>query len=189
MKRQIFTPRAYQPLATGHMLNTRRCALFAGMGMGKTVSTLNALNALYLSGEESQPTLVLGPLRVARSVWSDEAAKWDHLSGIEISPIVGTQKERKAALQRDVPIYTTNYENLPWLVESLGVNWRFSTVVADESRKLKSFRSRQGGVRSAALRSLAHTKIRRWLNLTGRPASKGLEDLWGQMWFIDQGDR
>lgn len=199
--RRSFTPREYQPLAIDHILDTPRCALWAGMGLGKTVSTLTALDSLYLTCE-SKPTLVLAPLRVARSTWADEVKKWDHLSGLEVSPIVGTEKERLAALRRDCPVYTTNYENLVWLTEYWGDRWPYGIVVADEATKLKSVRLSfqtsskgkeflrgQGGKRARALGQIAHSHTHRFIELTGTPSPNGLKDLWGQAWFLDGGRR
>jgi SNF2 family DNA or RNA helicase len=187
MTRRAFTPRPYQHEMIAHMLDTPRCALWAGMGLGKTVSTLSALDALSMV--ESAPTLVLAPLRVAATTWPDEVAKWDHLSGLSVVPIIGTPGEREAALRRDAAVYTTNYENVPWLVEHFGAKWPFRTIVADESTRLKSFRLKQGGRRAQALARVAHTKASRFIELTGTPSPNGLQDLWGQAWFLDRGER
>ena len=93
-----FTPRPYQHAMLSHALDVPRCALWAGMGLGKSVATLTALDALELT--EPGPALVLAPLRVARSTWPDEAAKWSHLRNVEVSPVVGTPEARKAALDK-----------------------------------------------------------------------------------------
>ena len=188
MTRRPYTPRPYGKLMTDHALDVPRCALWADMGLGKTVCTYTALDALFLAGD-SAPALVLAPLLVARDTWPDEARKWDHLRHIDVMPIVGTEAERLAALKYDASVFTINYENLPWLVNHLGDRWPFRTVVADESRRLKSFRLRQGGKRTAALGKVAHTKVKRMIQLTGAPAPNGLDDLWGQLWFIDGGQR
>lgn len=184
-----FTPRPYQVIGRDFLLEHKRCALWAGMGMGKTSTTLSALDLLYLSGYESRPTLVLAPLRVARSTWPDEVTKWDDLRHIEVSPIVGTLKEREAALRKDVSVFTTNYEQLPWLVERFGERWPFGTVVSDESTKLKGFRLQQGSKRARALGQVAHAHVDRFIQLTGTPSPNGLIDLWGQAWFLDKGQR
>lgn len=172
-----------------HMSANPRCALWAKPGMGKTLLALTHLDILHRVWGESAPTLVLAPLRVARDGWPTEVKKWKHLRGLEVVPVVGSATERRAALRRDAQVYTTNYEQLPWLVEELGDQWPFRTVVADESTKLKGFRLRQGTMRAQALAKVAHTKVERWVNLTGTPASNGLEDLWGQTWFLDAGRR
>jgi len=185
--RKDFTPRAYQGLIIDHILNTPRCAVWAGMGTGKTAATLTALEILQMV--EDGPVLVVAPLRVASSTWPDEVLKWKHLQATNISVITGTEKERVAAVKRPAHIYTTNYEQLVWLVSYWGDKWPYATVVLDESTKVKSFRLRQGGKRAQALGSIAHTRIKRIIELTGTPASNGLKDLWGQAWFIDAGNR
>jgi hypothetical protein len=159
---QLFTPRPYQTMIRDHILDVPRCAIWAGMGMGKTTSTLNALDGIALV--DDSPVLVLAPKRVALSTWPDEARKWEHLRGLSIMPVVGSEAERKAALRMDAQIYTTNYENIEWLVAHWGERWPYRTVVADESTKLKSLRlsvrtsktgkeflAGQGGVRAKAL--------------------------------------
>lgn len=187
MSRQAFTPREYQHAIIDHVLNLQRGAVWAGMGMGKSVSTLTALDILEIT--EPGPALVLAPLRVAASTWPDEAKKWAHLTNVEVSAVVGTPEERRAALRRPATIYATNYDNLPWLVEQLGDKWPFRKVVADESTKLKSFRLQQGGKRAHALGRVAHCKVDRFIELTGTPSPNGLQDLWGQAWFLDKGVR
>lgn len=187
MSRKEFTPRRYQNLIINHELDLPRCGVWAGMGTGKTVSTLTSLDILELI--EPGPTLILAPLRVAASTWPDEAQKWKHLRNIEVSAVVGNVAERRAALRKPANIFTTNYEQLPWLVEELGDKWPFSKVVADESTKLKSFRLRQGSVRARALGKVAHRHVKRFIQLTGTPSPNGLIDLWGQAWFLDKGIR
>jgi hypothetical protein len=187
---KTFTPRPYQNLIINHLLDIKRSNVWAGMGMGKTAATLTALENLYLSGSETKPTLVLAPLRVAQSTWPDEALKWNHLRNIEVQPVIGTAKARMAALKNThASVFTVNYDNLVWLVDILGDSWPFGTIIADESTRLKSFRLRKGGKRTAALAKIAHKSVHRWVNLTGTPSPNGLMDLWGQAWFVDQGER
>lgn len=178
----------YQQIIKRFIVNNKRCAVFCFMGAGKTISTLTALEDVALI-EDVYPALILAPLRVAQSTWPNEVRKWPHTRHLRVSPIVGTAQERILALRRHADIYTINYENLPWLVELMGESWKFKTVVADESTRLKNFRTRQGGMRSKALGTIAFTKINRFIELTGTPAPNGLADLWGQMWFVDAGVR
>jgi SNF2 family DNA or RNA helicase len=185
--RQDFTPREYQGAIIEHALDIQRAGIWAGMGMGKTVSTLTALDVLELV--EPGPALVVAPLRVASSTWPDEAKKWRHLRNIEVSAVVGTPDERRAALRRPASVYTTNYEQLPWLVEHYGDKWPFRKIVADESTKLKGFRLSQGTQRARALGKVAHKHASRFIELTGTPSPNGLQDLWGQAWFLDAGVR
>jgi SNF2 family DNA or RNA helicase len=184
----IFKPRPYGQLITDHILDTERAAVWAGMGMGKTVSTLNALDTWQML--DSRPVLVVAPLRVAATTWPDEAKKWKHLNHLHVLPIIGSERSRVSALRQDANIYTVNFEQLPWLVEQYEKRpWPFRTVVVDESTKLKGFRLRQGTQRAKALARVAHTQCDRFVELTGTPSPNGLQDLWGQAWFLDKGHR
>jgi len=174
------------------------------MGLGKTLTTLTTLATAYLSGEETKPTLVLAPKRVARNTWPDEIEKWEHLRGLEASVVLGTPEERIKALRNtNANVFTTNYENVPWLVDQFkGKPWPFARCVADESTRLKGFRGGfrvhpktgrtyyqgAGGERSRALGSVAH-HVTNFYELTGTPSPNGLQDLWGQLWFLDAGKR
>jgi SNF2 family DNA or RNA helicase len=206
MTRRKFAPHPYQGLIIDHQSELERGNTWAGMGLGKTVSSLTVLESLYHFGFETEPTLVIAPYRVAQSTWPDEVEKWDHLSGLEVVPVLGDASRRAMQLRRDAPIFTINYENLPWLIDWFKHNprpWPFGTVIADESTKLKSTRisqqkSKKGteflrkgksGVRGQALAEVAHKKVHRWVNLSGLPAPNGLKDLWGQQWFVDGGER
>lgn len=182
-----FNPRPYQRTALDFLFENDRCALFASMGMGKTSTTLTYLDGLNLI--EPSKTLVLAPKRVASSTWLDEADKWDNLSELKLSAIIGTESERLQALKTDANVFTMNYENLPWLIEKLDGKFPFDTVIADESTRLKSFRSSGGGKRAKALAKVAHKHAKRFIELTGTPSPNGLIDLWGQIYFLDAGQR
>ena len=189
-----------------HICEVPRNALWAGLGTGKTVSALTAVDTLHLTGDLSGPALALAPLRVAKRTWATEASKWTHLSSMGVVPIVGEKAAREAALKRVLKgndqVATINYDNLPWLLETLGDHWPFEMVIADEATRLKSFRGGfrvhpqsgrtyyqgGGGQRSRAIGRVAH-KTKRWVNLTGTPSPNGLVDLWGQQWMVDAGQR
>jgi len=190
MSRKPCIPRPWQPMMLDHLVDHPRCALWADMGMGKTGVTLHALAGLKLAGVGGK-ALVIGPLRVARDVWSDEAQRWTGLDDLTVQPIVGSETERITALRNDkADVYTINYENLLWLVDRLHHDWPFSIIVPDEARRLKGHRSKQGGVRTQALARIAfHPRVRYFWELCGRPASNGLLDLWGQIWYLDHGFR
>jgi SNF2 family DNA or RNA helicase len=182
---QSFKPRDYQQAVIGFIQDHERCNVWAGMGTGKSVSTLTALQGLAMV-EDPFPALVLAPLRVATSTWPGEVEKWAHLHKLNISSHAGT---RDFGPLRVADITTVNYDNLAQYVEHYGARWPFKTVIADESTRLKGFRVKQGGKRAQAMGKVAHKHVRRWVSLTGTPAPNGIIDLWGQQWFIDAGER
>lgn len=173
------------------LMEHERCALWAGMGIGKSSAELFALVLQKLLGKiGDSPTLVAGPMRVARDTWPEEAAKWTQFDDFVITPLTGCDaKERVRRLRRRSDMFTISYELLPWLVEYYGDRWPFKQVVADESDRLKGFRLKQGAKQAHAIGRVAHTLVKRWVNLTGTPAADSYRDLWGQTWFLDRGHR
>lgn len=178
-----FVPYPYQEAAIRWVLDRPASGLFLGMGMGKTVVTLTAINELLFDRLEAARVLVIAPLRVARDTWAREAAKWDHLQHLRVSVVLGDARERLAALERPAEVYVINRENVPWLCETL-FDWPFDMVVIDE---LSSFKSVQAK-RFKALRKV-RGRIRRIVGLTGTPAPNGLIDLWPQIYLLDRGER
>lgn len=164
--------------------------LVADPGLGKTTTSLLALDYLTLLGSNFFPALVLAPKRVADVVWTGEVAKWARFNHLRIVQITGTEAQRREILRRPVyDIYVINYELVEWLVGSWPQRqWPFRIVVADECSRLKGFRLQKGRVRAAALADIAQY-TGRWWNLTGTPSPNGLQDLWGQVYFIDFGAR
>ena len=182
-----FTPYPFQRAGIEWIVNKAACALFWGMGTGKTVTTLTAVSELIYERLDVRRVLVIAPLRVARDTWAREAAKWDHLRHLRIARILGPLKERAAALEQDADIYVINRENVVWLIGHLGNlrrSWPFDMVVIDELSSFKDHASK----RFKALRRVRGL-IKRVVGLTGTPAPNGLIDLWPQIYLLDQGMR
>jgi len=197
-----YVPRPYQPAITNHIIDNPRCNVFAGMGVGKTPATLEAISTLLLLGEV-QRVLIVAPKRVAVSTWPGEIAHFCGSFGhLTMAVAVGSDKERRAAIESSARIVTINFDNLTWLVENYGATWPFDMVVADEASRLKGLRvsiqtsktgkrflTGQGASRAKALARVAFTRITRFVSLTGTPAPNGLQDLWGICFFSDAGKR
>jgi SNF2 family DNA or RNA helicase len=195
--------RPQQQAIIDHIVAHRSCAVWASMGAGKTGATYLALTALNLV-EEVFPALVIAPLRVAQSTWPEEISSWgNRLAGLRVSVITGKPAERVLALNTPADVYTTNYDNVVWLIEQLGDKpWPFKTIVFDEATALRGLRvawkesplgkiylAGQGTIRSRALATVVFNSRCRIIELTGTPAPNGLKTLWGQLWFIDFGQR
>jgi SNF2 family DNA or RNA helicase len=162
----------------------------ADPGLGKTGTGLLALDLLKMVGSQFFPALVLAPKRVCDVVWTGERDKWSTFHDLSMIKVMGERDVREAALRSTIAdIYLCNYEMSPWLTSQWPQEkWPFKIVLADESSKLKSFRLNKGGVRAQALSQIARF-TGRWWNLTGTVIPNGLWDLWGQMWFVDFGER
>lgn len=183
MTTQVFKPYAYQRRAIDFIKETPYCALFLDMGLGKTVSTLTAFAEL-LDDCEVATMLVVAPKKVAEATWGDECAKWAHLQGLRVSVILGTEKQRLAAMRRPAEVYVTSRDLVAWLVARLGGAWPYDLLVLDE---LTSFKSNKAE-RFRAVR-MVRPKCRRVVGLTGTPTPNGLKDLWAQVYCLDMGER
>jgi SNF2 family DNA or RNA helicase len=179
-----FTPYPYQKRAIQHILDHPSAGLFLEMGLGKSVITLTAITELLHNSFEIERVLVIAPLRVADTVWTAEAEKWDHTRHLRISKVLGSKKKRVEALNTPADVYVINRENVEWIVNHYGRSWPFDMVVIDELSSFKSPSSR----RFRALRKVLPL-INRIVGLTGTPAPNGLIDLWSQIYLLDQGER
>ncbi|MBL6439481.1 DEAD/DEAH box helicase [Streptococcus suis] len=174
----------YQVVAKDFIIGQPYAAVILDMGMGKTATTLSAVNELMFDRFEVTKVLVVAPLRVANTVWSDEIEQWSELRHLRYSKIVGTPKQRKVALQKDADIYIVNRENLPWLVEQCSPYFKWDMVVIDELSSFKSWQSK----RFKAFMAM-RPYMKRIVGLTGTPSSNGLMDLFAEFKVIDGGER
>ena len=179
-----FIPHKYQLTAINHVINVPKCGLFLDMGLGKTVSTLTAIKELKYNRFQVNKVLIIAPKKVAEGTWSKEKDKWNHTKDFRVSLVLGSQQKRIKALSVNADLYIINRENIPWLVDYLRNDWYFDTVIIDESSSFKNSQSK----RFKALKMVL-PKINRLIELTGTPSPNGVEDLWAQIYLLDQGER
>lgn len=162
----------YQQQMVDHLLANDRAYASVGLGLGKTASTLAALNTLFQDGA-IKAALIVAPKRVARMTWPNEIAKWDQFRWMKVEHLLNDPPSGKAQ------IYLINYDRLDRL-ESL----KFCDVVVfDEITKAKNPQSK----RINAIRPLFKGH-RRW-GLTGTPRPNSLMELFAQIRLLDDGQR
>ena len=177
----------YQQYCVSFVKDHPESLLILEMGLGKTAVSLTAILDLMFDRFEVGKVLIVAPLRVAKNVWPEERDSWEHTQFLQMSVMVGSAKQREAALQAPADVYVINRENTKWLIDYLEkhhIPWPFDMVVLDE---LSSFKNNQSQ-RWKALRKV-RPKIKRMIGLTGTPASNGLMDLWAEVFLIDKGQR
>lgn len=175
----------YQKACVEHIIDNPYCGVFLDMGLGKTVSTLTAINYLMNDYCEINSVLVIAPKRVAESVWQEEAEKWEHLKQLRFSKIIGNEAERIKAIKAKADVYIISRDNVAWLCALFGGGkLPFDMCVIDELSSFKSYKS----LRFKALRA-ARPFMKRLVGLTGTPAPNGLIDLWPQIYLMDRGIR
>lgn len=135
---------------------------------------------------------------------SVSGSRWDFTQGVEgqgfrheknfMFARVGVESVSSVELRSPVNVYDLEVEGAHEYFAS-GVRVHNCTrlkglrVSVRTSSKGKEFIAGQGSSRAKALASIAHRKVRHWINATGSPAPNGLVDLWGQQWFVDGGRR
>ena len=175
----------YQRACVKHIIDNPYCGLFLDLGLGKTATTLTAINYLIYDYCEINSVLVIAPKRVVTTVWEEEAKKWEHLKHLTFSKIIGPQPKRIIALKQKADIYLISRDNVAWLCALYGGGkLPFDMVVIDEISSFKSYKSE----RFKAMRS-ARIYLKRLVGLTGTPAPNGLIDLWAQIYLMDRGER
>jgi len=194
----------YQQDAARWLYSRYRAALWSGVGSGKTSVLLHMayrrLCRLYV-----RSVLVIAPLAVAKNVWELQAQEWPELANLTFSKILGTPKQRLAAMRRNVDIYVVNYEVLHWLVQNWPEDWPVDMVILDESPRIGVHNSvRFNGTKTHKKENddgtytkipptpgLRHIigKIPYVYLLSGTPLPNGYPKIWSQIYLLDQGAR
>lgn len=180
----IYKPHNYQAYCIDRIVKDPAVGLFLRPGLGKTSITLSAINTLKYYHWSIGKALVVAPKKVAEGTWSKEAGKWDHLKHLRVVTVLGPLAKRIRALNTPGDVYVINRENVPWLVEYYRQDWPFDMVVLDESTSFKNSSSK----RFKAMK-LIRPLCKKVILLTGTPSSKGLMDLWAQIYLLDEGAR
>ena len=165
-------------------------AIWADMGLGKTIVTLTSITHL-LETKFLKAVLIVAPIRVCRLVWKQESRNWTNTQNLRFSMLMGTRDQRTRGLLKEADVYLINFENLGWLSETLHTYFiskkrdlPFDGIVWDELSKMKNSTTQR--VKSVR-KILPYMKWK--TGLTGTPASNGVGDLHGQFLVLDEGKR
>lgn len=180
----MFKLHNYQEYAKDFILENKKCGLFLDMGLGKTVTSLTAIDILMNDYLDIGKVLVIAPKNVAENTWTDEVQKWEHLRGLKVTCISGTAVKRRKALDEEADIYTVSRDNVVWLVDELKKDWKFDTLIIDELSSFKNPSSK----RFKKLKTVTPF-FDRVIGLTGTPAPNSYMDLWSQIYLLDRGER
>lgn len=196
-----FSPREYQALMLDFAIDKPRCALWADMGLGKTVVAATVIQQSLEDRFDVGRWLIVGPKLVAEDTWPREFAKWDHLAGVDYLQLTpehfdlttdehrhldfrDKKKTKARLLAMCEPVHIVSWDFLPWLVKAMGDNWPYDGVVLDEA----TFAQDQGSLRHRAIWHV-RGRIRRMIQLTGSPTPNGYSQLYGQIRLLDEGKR
>jgi SNF2 family DNA or RNA helicase len=171
----------YQTVGAASLLSADGRQLVAIMGAGKTIVALTAISDLQTADSLGDGIIVVvGPLAVVQTVWHREAANWEHTRHLRVERVLGTAKQRQAALERPADVYAVNYDNVRWFADEIAKRGLpIALLIADEASCLKT----PSAHRTKVMIELGHRAAKRWA-LTGTPRNHMLLDVWGPAQYL-----
>lgn len=154
--------------------------MFDEQGLGKSKQIIDALAAEIGAGT-IKGALIICPNGL-KSNWASEVKKFSELAHAVFGSGRAARRGAFAALRAS--IYIINYESVPVELPSLRALLQFKpmAIVLDESHRIKS----PGAKVTRAVHGLRLLAARRYI-LSGTPVANKPEDLWAQMYFLDDG--
>jgi hypothetical protein len=173
----------YQISAVRFLLGGDGRQIVCVMGGGKTIVALTAISDLQVANALGNGIIIVaGPLAVVQTVWHREAASWAHTRHLRIERVLGTARQRQAALNRPADIYAVNYDNIAWFADAIARrSMPIALLIADEASCLKT----PSAQRTKVMIELGLRARRRWA-LTGTPRNHMLLDVWGPAQFLNR---
>lgn len=170
-----------------------RCGtgLFVDMGLGKTLATLALLDIWMKRGDlnPERPICIVAPIMVALDTWSRECEEWgydwDIKQNIRLTPKKREDLLQTLILPQEKPtLFLTNPDQLKPVREyfhSRHMPLPFESLIIDELSQFKSPTAKRN-VEIQYYRQIA----KKFLGLTGTPASNHLIDVWNQLKLVSQ---
>lgn len=168
--------------------DTDEYGLFFDPGTGKTRTTIEILRAVFNKNKRIFPTLIFGPPIVLEN-WKDEFKMFSKINPRIIYPLYGKIKERIERMDRAIEehgrgiIIVTNYDALDDdnFFKAL-LQWKPEVVIADESQKIKDYKSK----RAKKVVRIGDSSYYRYI-LSGSPILNSPMDAYNQYRFLDRG--
>lgn len=170
---------ARQQDAVTRLYNYDETILVMATGDGKTVICLTAIKELIDEGVVGR-VIVACPARVVKH-WATEQAKWDHLAGLDVVPLIGTTKQRSAVMETRrsaAHVWVISLNSLDWLLET---DHGADGVIIDELSKAAGKQAK--GLRTKRLGGCFNWRV----GMTATPVSQDFLKLYSMCRIIDRG--
>ena len=170
----------HQEVGTQFLRDNERAALFDEQGLGKSKQLIDALSFEVAAGNLGG-ALIICPNGL-KSNWAQEIEKFCALPYAAFGS--GRSARRLAFQSLRAVFYIINYEAIASELASLRALLRFKpmALVLDESHRIKTPDAKT----TRAVLALRTFAARRYI-LTGTPVANKPDDLWSQMYFLDDG--
>ena len=165
------TPFMHQKITAAMMTSYYRSYVLDGMGTGKTLSALFAIDYL-MKIKEVRKVLIVCPLSTMNCVWSAQSFQWmPHLS---VSVLHGSKAKRLELLNIDADMYVINHDGVSVIKDELAKRTDIDFVLVDELSSYRNYRTRKWKV----LKELTK-QVKYMHGLTGTPIVKAPTDAFG----------
>jgi SWI/SNF-related matrix-associated actin-dependent regulator 1 of chromatin subfamily A len=170
----------HQRKGTKFLGENERAGLFDEQGLGKSKQLIDAVAAAIAAGSIKGAVIVCP--NGLKSNWAGEVRKFSTLPYTVFGSGRSARRSGFAAMR--AAFYIINYEAVPAEMPSLKALLQFKpmALILDESHRIKTPEAK---VTKAIHKLRTHAK-RRYI-LTGTPVANRPDDLWSQMYFLDDG--
>ncbi len=177
----IIQPLPHQEEGTRFLRERAAAGLFDEQGLGKSKQLIDAI-VLDIGHGSIDAALIVCP-NTLKTTWAGEIERHCHLRYAIFG--AGKKARRDTFRSLKVAFYVINYEAVASEIPSLRALMRFKRIalVLDESHRIKSPTAK---VTHAVLK-LRRDAVKRII-MTGTPVANKPEDLWSQLFFLDDGD-
>lgn len=185
--------RPYQQQMVNFGLTHNASGWFVDMGLGKTLGTLVLLDEWMKRGEidPTKPILIIAPIMVALDTWSRELDKWgydwDVKINIRLTPKKRNDLLKSLLLPMEKPtLFLTNPDQLEQIKDyyySFNIPLPFEVLIIDELSQFKSPTAKR-----ASMITYYRQGAKKFVGLTGTPASNHLLNVWNPLKIISRSD-
>lgn len=170
----------HQVKGTKFLRENERAGLFDEQGLGKSKQLIDAITAEVSAGS-IQGALIVCPNGL-KTNWAGEVQKFSSLPHTVFGS--GRAARRSSFTAMRAAFYIINYEAVPAELPSLKALLQFKrmALILDESHRIKTPESKT----TKAIHKLRTYATRRYI-LSGTPVANKPDDLWSQMFFLDDG--
>lgn len=160
-----------------HILKNVRCSVLDGIGTGKTLSSLSAVDFLFMHGRISK-VLIISPLSVTLTTWVTHILQYFPYR--TFTTLLGPNKEariKNLALNKD--LYIVNTDGIKVIQDEI-IKKKFDVIIVDESTTYSYYNSD----RTKVMWDLAR-RVKSVILLTGNPIPNDTLQSYGQAKILD----
>ena len=170
----------HQRKGTKFLRDNERAGLFDEQGLGKSKQLIDAIAAEIATGSIKGAVIVCP--NGLKSNWASEVQKFSTLPYTVFGS--GRSARRTSFTAMRAAFYIINYEAMPAEMPSLKALLQFKpmALILDESHRIKTPEAKV----TKAIHRLRTYATRRYV-LSGTPVANKPDDLWSQMYFLDDG--